>query len=495
MQHQQHGIYFVAIIIILAFILTILNTYHTYFDHRFARKLKFVPVSQKVSKKSSVPNRPAKSNQEITIGRQEKDIFVQNLLSVVSKGDKPLDIIKAICHESRNGNFSSVDDSLNASVPLNLLIEIFFMRLPVIRRNVEMITLRDANANTSNVSVFFHFPRNQLQPFSEQQTKITKSTTKTCPVAQRNNLLTLHPSEYFAQNQEDAWLYYHLFYGRTNGIILESGALDGRKFSTSHFFEKHLNWTAIHIEAGASNFKSLIRNRKHSVNIQTALCDKFDVFHYLNLDNSGSDAISGIYEFMTASYIDLFYPYLKNVSINSVLPKLPCVPLKFIFSALGVRHVDLWVLDVEGAEEKVLQGVDFNLVQIDGILVESDQHDIRKNERVVEILSKNGYNCSRKVENNLACVHNSFRPSSFLSHMDSVSTYLNGKSVRSRKRGKKIFYVDHFSLRRFGSYTLYEKYLNAMNGTESIEVLDILLDAFETGAVLTHSDQLQSNRN
>ncbi len=57
----------------------------------------------------------------------------------------------------------------------------------------------------------------------------------------------------------------------------------GLVFSTSHFFEKHLNWTAIHIEADLFNAEQLRGNRRRSVNIQAALCDSERVLHYVNV--------------------------------------------------------------------------------------------------------------------------------------------------------------------------------------------------------------------
>jgi hypothetical protein len=50
-----------------------------------------------------------------------------------------------------------------------------------------------------------------------------------------------------AQDMEDTWLYENWFYGVTHGIIMESGALNGLLFSTSHMFEHFANWTAIHV--------------------------------------------------------------------------------------------------------------------------------------------------------------------------------------------------------------------------------------------------------
>lgn len=53
----------------------------------------------------------------------------------------------------------------------------------------------------------------------------------------------------YAQDQEDVWLYENWFYGMQNGVIMESGALNGILFSTSYMFETFANWTAIHVGA------------------------------------------------------------------------------------------------------------------------------------------------------------------------------------------------------------------------------------------------------
>ena len=51
-----------------------------------------------------------------------------------------------------------------------------------------------------------------------------------------------------AQFYEDSFLYNNYFYGVTNGVIVESGACEGLRFSTSFAFQKLLAWTAVHIE-------------------------------------------------------------------------------------------------------------------------------------------------------------------------------------------------------------------------------------------------------
>eukprot|EP01036_Dinobryon_divergens_P043538 gene43538-57971_t len=60
---------------------------------------------------------------------------------------------------------------------------------------------------------------------------------------------------------------------------------------------------------------------------------------------------------MPEKFIERWYPKLAaNASAALTYPEVACIPLKYILSALQFQHIDLWVLDVEGAEEKALIG-------------------------------------------------------------------------------------------------------------------------------------------
>ena len=60
---------------------------------------------------------------------------------------------------------------------------------------------------------------------------------------------------------------------------------------------------------------------------------------------------------MSANVINQWYPDLaENASKVLTYPEIACVPLKYILSAINVRHIDVWVLKMEGAEEKALLG-------------------------------------------------------------------------------------------------------------------------------------------
>jgi len=105
----------------------------------------------------------------------------------------------------------------------------------------------------------------------------------------------------------------------------------------------------ISIEADKSNFQALQRNRPNAININAALCNESKLVHYVDVGEHV--AVRGIYEFMSPSFIEQWH---KNIDINS-LPLIHCITAEKLFSILKIKVYDIWVLDIEGAEESVLQ--------------------------------------------------------------------------------------------------------------------------------------------
>ena len=203
-----------------------------------------------------------------------------------------------------------------------------------------------------------------------------------------------------AQDAEDAWLYEHWFYGMTHGVILESGALDGIRFSTSYMFEHFANWTSLHVEADLINYGNLIQNRADSININCALCSEPQLLHYAD---EGDPAIRGFVELMPPAFLSYWNPKISSGEIKlEDLPAVQCVTAKSLLRELHVHHIDIWVLDVEGAEESVLKGTDFSKVRINAIAMECDTHDIPKNKRKTDIIESHGFECTL-VQRNCMC--------------------------------------------------------------------------------------------
>lgn len=191
-----------------------------------------------------------------------------------------------------------------------------------------------------------------------------------------------------AQDYEDVHAHMNYFAGVRGKLILESGALDGVRYSVSNFFVKALGWRAIHVEASPSSFAKLRVNRPEALNIHTAVCAQDAPLHFVSDAEAGSHApVSGFWEFMSDNLKNAYWP---TTNVNA-LPLVPCRPLGPLLSMLGVTHIDLWVLDVEGAELEVLKTFDFSAVTVDVVCIENDGGNPKKDAAVRALMEKEGF--------------------------------------------------------------------------------------------------------
>jgi len=203
-------------------------------------------------------------------------------------------------------------------------------------------------------------------------------------------------ASYKSQDGEDRFALERFFRGRRGGLVLETGALDGETFSTSWLFERALGWRAVHVEASAAHFERLVRSRPGALNVRAALCREPAALHLVDGGGGDKRAVGGIWEHMAAGFRERIWPGLDA----STLPAVACLPLAPLLALFGVRHVDLWVLDVEGAELEVLRAVDFAAVSFRAVAVETDGLDAAKDREAVAVLEAHGYVSIGPVERN-----------------------------------------------------------------------------------------------
>ena len=93
-----------------------------------------------------------------------------------------------------------------------------------------------------------------------------------------------------------------------------------------------------------------------------------------------------------------------------------CLPLRALLRMFGIAHIDLFSLDVEGAELEVLKTVDFSAVRINVIVVEQDGGDPEKEEAVRQLLLDNDFRVDASLDSLTAgrrngwYVHRQFQP-------------------------------------------------------------------------------------
>ena len=123
------------------------------------------------------------------------------------------------------------------------------------------------------------------------------------------------------------------------------GALDGLKYSNSHYFNKAMGWKGLLIEADPVNYKQLVMNRQNELvpPIHAAVCDEEREVHWVQ----GQGAVGGIVEFAPKRFQDYFWGKWKILGAEVV----KCLPLsRIVQNATGDREAffDFFSLDVEG---------------------------------------------------------------------------------------------------------------------------------------------------
>lgn len=221
-----------------------------------------------------------------------------------------------------------------------------------------------------------------------------------------------HQVGHKAQYKEDLYLYENYFYGRVNGTIFESGAYDGNRLSTSYMFEKYFDWFPIHVEASHQHFELLKMNRPDALNIHSALCNETKLVHFLHRLNGSS--VDGILEFMEKKFVTRFHKYWHRTHDPQLIKEMSCVTMPYLLQLLGITHLDIWVLDVEGAELPVLKAMEevWEKITIDIVLLETMHRTDRSGEAdlTIQIMNKYGYACHEYMSN-VVCVHERFEPS------------------------------------------------------------------------------------
>ncbi|KAF2367307.1 Methyltransferase FkbM [Trinorchestia longiramus] len=226
-------------------------------------------------------------------------------------------------------------------------------------------------------------------------------------------LVNPETSEAFYQN-----ITRHLFGKLNGGCFIEAGALDGETMSNTLQLELRQGWSGVLIEADPVSYQHLFSKNRRAWTVNGCLSPHpypsqemmSSHSHYTGPSVMAAGfkmrAMHGLLSYMrgavrlvcTSCYVlcvrrvtSCGYVVLRLVGTscyvlwaltNSWFKKVQCIPLTSILSALNVTHVDLFVLDVEGAEMDILQGFDFEKFRIDVLFMEwkirSDHEKVAK---------------------------------------------------------------------------------------------------------------------
>jgi FkbM family methyltransferase len=170
------------------------------------------------------------------------------------------------------------------------------------------------------------------------------------------------------------------------GTYMEAGASDGRFLSNTYILEKHYGWRGLLVEALPDMVEIARGCRPGSVVVEGALYDEDDVMLPFSALPSGqrSDLLSGLSSELQGTHIE----FMDYITQHGEMPKhlFPRSTGKSSVTSLSVRActlrtllqqaslpiVDFFSLDIEGAELRALQGIDWSTVIINILLIEEN---------------------------------------------------------------------------------------------------------------------------
>ena len=190
-----------------------------------------------------------------------------------------------------------------------------------------------------------------------------------------------------SQDNEDVALYEQFFRHTWNGTFVEMGALNGEVLSNTYAFEKARGWTGVLIEANPVACRSLHRKPSHrpgAVKLCTAVSRDYAT---LTFEDGKYSATFGAVDEGQA-----IHSFFNNSHGRRKRHQIPSAPLGQLLRSVGIASVDLFSLDVEGSEVKVLQTMDWSIpVRVWCIEWQPKMSPISLSNEIAAIMTRHGY--------------------------------------------------------------------------------------------------------
>ena len=217
-----------------------------------------------------------------------------------------------------------------------------------------------------------------------------------------------------SQIQQDLILDQQIFKGKSNGVFVEVGALDGFGASNTWFFEMERNWSVLLIEPNPVEFNKRNQHpRPNSIFENCAISDVEMDINFLSIEGP-CNVLSGIMEFYNSQHLEridreleMYSNHPEGHELYSRKEQIPmkAVRLESLFSKHNITKIDFISIDVEGAELQVLNSINFDKVDINVFMIENNYGL----EKETEFLSSKGYKLLGNIQWDSVFIKNDFQ--------------------------------------------------------------------------------------
>jgi FkbM family methyltransferase len=202
-------------------------------------------------------------------------------------------------------------------------------------------------------------------------------TWETSPGASRDE----DPFISYSLNFEDVILH-RLFPVNRTGFYVDVGAGHPR-FENDTFSLYQRGWRGINIEPNHGFHAALIEERHRDINLRVVLSDSVGgTLTYYELNGSGLSTCD-------AKQAAVYQASDRDV----VLREVPVTTLANVIAEAGIDRINILKIDVEGFEEKVLNGNDWERFRPDVVVVEATypESPIRRPTKILSAMEQRGY--------------------------------------------------------------------------------------------------------
>lgn len=178
---------------------------------------------------------------------------------------------------------------------------------------------------------------------------------------------------YYSQGGQDKYLIEVVFKHKKNGVFFDIGAHDGISYSNTYYFEKELGWTGVCVEPQDDNFHALAKNRKCTC-VHGGIFDTAGELEFIKV-HGPSEMLSGLA--LTYDPRHLARAHAEVVQLGGSIEIVNIKTFRFndVCAQNSITHIDLLSIDTEGSEEKIIQSIDFQTIDISVIAVENNYRE------------------------------------------------------------------------------------------------------------------------
>ena len=175
----------------------------------------------------------------------------------------------------------------------------------------------------------------------------------------------IHRLNSLSQSQQDIWLLENIFKGKRNGTFVEIGAYDGISYSNCALMEGAFGWNGISIEPNPEMYKKLCQSRvARSLNVAIGSGEGVLPFRVAGM-------LSGLIENYDPKHAERVEREFGKGVENSII-EVPVKDIGTILQQENISHIDYISIDVEGAEDIILENLGKIKIPISALTLENN---------------------------------------------------------------------------------------------------------------------------